>query len=328
MNSNNISLNNINPNKNYTHINSPENINQNLKYSNSYQSKALFNSNSNLNNMDEEIKTKSNELYSIYNKEYNYRNNQINNILNEIEESKALNKNLLNEAKNLNKSDRYQNIILQNESINNIFNELDNDTLLKYREENAKKLYELNQKQYNKQNYLPNSLQNQVEESKNVGNQINNDIYRKINTQKLNTILNSEQQKIENNLEYYNKELKINQKKKELLLNKLFGSDYTKTRANTNYDKDNDSNFINNVIDENNSFGVNKYLVKDNNIRNYKIKDSYEKNRISNKYKFVYNPYKVINGIKTEVEKEEIFNDTNPPDIIGSFDFQRKHHFS
>jgi hypothetical protein len=278
--------------------------------------------------MDEEIKKKSNELYAIYNKEYNYRNNQINNILNEIEENKALNKNLLNEAKNLNNSDRYQNIILQNESINNIFNELDNDTLLKYREENAKKLYELNQKQYNKQNYMPISLQNQVEESKNVGNQINNDIYRKINSQKLNTILNSEQQKIENNLEYYNKELKINQKKKELLLNKLFGSDYTKTRANTNYDKDNDSNFINNVIDENNSFGVNKYLVKDNNIRNYKIKDSYEKNRISNKYKFVYNPYKVINGIKTEVEKEEIFNDENPPDIIGNFDFQRKHHFS
>jgi hypothetical protein len=239
-----------------------------------------------------------------------------------------LNKNLLNEAKNLNKGDKYQNILLQNESVNNIFNELDNDSLLKYREENAKKLYELNQKQYNKQNYMPISLQNQVEESKNVGNQINNDIYRKINSQKLNTILNSEQQKIENNLEYYNKELKINQKKKELLLNKLFGSDYAKTRVSTNYDKDNDSNFINNVIDENNSFGVNKYLVNDNNIRNYKIKDSYEKNRISNKYKFVYNPYKVINGIKTEVEKEEIFNDENPPDIIGSFDFQRKHHFS
>ena len=238
-----------------------------------------------------------------------------------------MNKNLLNEAKNLNKSDKYQNILLQNESVNNIFNELDNDSLLKYREENAKKLYELNQKQYNKQNYLPNSLQNQVEESKNVGNQINNDIYRKINSQKLNTILNSEQQKIENNLEYYNKELKINQKKKELLLNKLFGSDYTKTRANTNYDKDNDSNFINNVIDENNSFGVNKYLVKDYN-KNYTIKDSYGTNKISNKYKFVYNPYKVINGIKTEVEKEEIFNDENPPDIIGNFDFQRKHHFS
>ena len=329
INSNNISLNNINPNQNYNYINSPEKINQNIKYSIPYQSKTLFNSDNNLNNnMDEEMKEKNNELYSLYNKEYNYRNNQINNILNEIEENKALNKNLLNEANNLNTSDKYKNILLQNESVNNIFNELDNDILLKYREENTKKLHELNQKQYNKQSYLPISLQNQVEESKNVGNQINNDIYRKINSQKLNTILSSEQQKIENNLEYYNKELKINQKKKELLLNKLFGSDYTKNRVNTNYDKDNVSNFINNIIDENNSFGVNKYLVKDNNNKNYKIKDSYGINKFSNKYKFVYNPYKVINGIKTEVEKEEIFNDENPPDIIGSFDFQRKHHFS
>ena len=328
INSNNISLNNINPNQNYTYINSPEKINQNIKYSNPYQSKTLFNSNSNLNNMDEEMKKKNNELYSLYNKEYNYRNNQINNILNEIEGNKALNANLLNEAKNLNKSDKYQNIILQNESINNIFKELDTDSLLKYREENDKKLYELNQKQYNKQTYLPISLQKQVEESKNIGNQINNDIYKKINSQKLNTILNSEQQKIENNLEYYNKELKINQKKKELLLNKLFGNDYAKKRVNTNYDKDNDSNFITNITDDNNSFGVNKYLLKDNSNINYKIKDSYEPNISNNKYKFVYNPYKVINGVKTEVAKEEIFNDENPTDVIGNFDFERKHHFS
>ena len=330
INSNNISLNNINPNQNYNFINSQDKINQNVQYSNPYQSKILFNSKNNINNIDEDLKKKNNELYSLYNKEYNYKNNQINNILNEIEENKALNQNLLNEVKNINKSDKFQNIVLQNESINNIFNELDNDILLKYRQENIKKLYELNKKQSNKQSYLPISLQNQVEESKYMGNQINNDLYRKINSQKLNTILNSEQQKIENSLDYYNKELKINQKKKELLLNKLFGSDYTKNRIKTNYDKDNDdeSNFINNIIDENSSFGINKYLIKDNDNKNYKIKDTYKTNRISNKYKFVYNPYKVVNGIKTEVEKDEIFNDENPTDIIGSFDFQRKHHFS
>mgnify|MGYP006873042942 CR=1 FL=1 len=203
--------------------------------------------------------------------------------------------------------------------------------------QNIKYLEPYQSKQLFNANNFQNNMDEEMEKKNNELNSLynkeynyrNNQIYRKVNSQKLNTILNSEQQKIENNLEYYNKELKINQKKKELILNKLFGCDYTKSRVKTNYDKDKDSNLINNLIDENNNFGVNKYLVKDNNNINYKnIKDSYEINRNNNKYKFVYNPYKVVNGVKNEVKKKDIFNGDNPPDIVGSFDFQRKHHFS
>ena len=71
-----------------------------------------------------------------------------------------------------------------------------------------------------------------------------------------------QQQKIENSLDYYNKELKINEKKKEMLLNKMFGDNYTKSRKKINYDKDSEINFIDNDNTYNNNYGVDKYLVK------------------------------------------------------------------
>ena len=82
---------------------------------------------------------------------------------------------------------------------------------------------------------MPIFLQEQYEESKDVLNQIDKDVYRKINSQKYKNILMGEQQKIENSLDYYNKELKINEKKKEMLLNKMFGDNYTKSRKKINY---------------------------------------------------------------------------------------------
>ena len=338
-NNNNISQNyNINYNNNkYDGMSAPDEVNKNVVYFNPPQrqiynninNKNYSNNNKNVNNMyiDEDIQEKNNEIDSLYKKEYNYRNNEINKLANELQENSILNQQLLNEAKKLNNNNNdYEKIILQNESINNIFNELDNESLLKYREENNQKLYELNQKKITKKSNLPLFLQEKYEESKDVLSQIDKDVYRKINSQKYKNILMGQQQKIENSLDYYNKELKINEKKKEMLLNKMFGDNYAKNRKKINYDKDSEINFIENDNTYNNNYGVDKYLVKNKDIN---IMRNNNRNNENNKYKFVYSPYKMVNGIKKEVKKDDIFNDDdNVEDILGSFDFKRRHHFS
>ena len=338
-NNNNISQNyNINYNNNkYDGMSAPDEVNKNVVYFNPPQrqiynninNKNYSNNNKNMNNMyiDEDIQEKNNEIDSLYKKEYNFRNNEINKLANELQENSILNQQLLNEAKKLNNDNNdYEKIILQNESINNIFNELDNESLLKYREENNQKLYELNQKKITKKSNLPLFLQEQYEESKDVLSQIDKDVYRKINSQKYKNILMGQQQKIENSLDYYNKELKINEKKKEMLLNKMFGDNYAKNRKEINYDKDSEINFIDNDNTYNNNYGVDKYLVKNKDIN---IMRNNNRNNENNKYKFVYSPYKMVNGIKKEVKKDDIFNDDdNIEDILGSFDFKRRHHFS
>jgi hypothetical protein len=339
-NNNNISLNYVN--KSYEQDNSPDKINKNVIYFNPPKQQIKDNNNqirnhiNEINNFKREIKEKGNEINnfkmetkekdnekkSLCNKEYNYKSEEINKIQNELEQNSILNQELLNEAKNLkdNNCNEYKNIILKNESINNMYNELDKESLLRYREENNQRLNELNQKNYNKKNNLNLYLKNQIEESKNINNQIDKDIYRKITSQKFKNIIKGEQQQIENNLDYYNKELQINAKKKELLLNKMFGDEYTRKAKKINNDKIN-INFKNN--DMNNYYGIEKYLVKNN---AFKIISNFENNEI-NKYKFVYSPYKMVNGIKKEVKKEDFFNE-DEQDIVGSFNFHRKHHFA
>ena len=307
-------------NKNFLNLNLSQrnicNINKKL-YSNNN-----INNNNNVKKYGKEIDEKNNEMNLLYKKEYNYKNNKINEIENEFKENNILNQKLLDEAKKLNSdNNEYKKILLQNESINNIFNEIDNVSLLKYREENNQKLYELNQKKHNKKSNLPELLQKQFEESKDTMYQMNKDVYNKINSHKYKNILIDEQQKIENNLDYYNKELKINEKKKELLLNKMYGDNYTKNRKKINNENNKDIYFTesNNYI-----LDVNKYLIKNNEIN---IIGKNKKNG-NNKYKIIHSPYKNVGGIKTEVKKEDIFNDNYEKDILGSFDFQRIHHFS
>ena len=331
---NNISLNNIKQNNYNEKIqNSLEfdkvNINTNsfirpnqYKYNRDIDN----NNNINLNNINAKIKNKNNENNFLFKQEYNQRARQINKIEKELEGNTIMNQNLLNDAEeNLyNNDNEYKNIILKNESINNIFDELDNESLLKYRQENEQKLKELNKKKYSKKNNLPIFLQKELEESKNAINQIDEDIFKKINYQKFQNIINGEQQKIENNLDYYNKELKINEKKKDLLLSKMFGDNYTKQRKRKKFEEDNKNNFINIDINDSNTLGVNKYLIK-NNEMDYNKKGN--KKEI-NKYEFVYSPYKKINGTKKEIKKEDFFNDYDKVNIVGNFDFQRRHHFS
>ena len=110
----------------------------------------------------------------------------------------------------------------------------------------------------------------------------------------------------------------------------MFGDKYTKERKRNYEEKDNEDNKDNNILlnieVSNNNFGVEKYLIKNQNINknvNYDKQYKYE----SNKYKFIYSPYKMDNGIKKEIKKNDLFNDEDD-DVIGNFNFQRKHHFS
>jgi hypothetical protein len=307
--------------------NSPDKINKNVIYFN--PPKQRKNDNGIINNVNKiyefnrEKKEADNESNLLKEKEYNYKSEEINKIQNELEENSKLNQSILNEANNLKKkyNNEYRKIILKNESINKIYNEIDNESLLKYREENSRKLHELKQRNNKNKFNLNIYSENNFEESKNINNQIDRETYNIINTQKLKNIINGEQQKMENNLDYFNKELKINAKKKELLLNKMFGDDYTK-KLKINNQNLNENNTLNGK-EINGNYGVDKYLVKNN---AFDLNKNNNKSEF-NKYKFVYSPFKMINGIKKEIKKDDLLEEDDI-DIVGNFEFQRKEHFS
>ena len=239
---------------------------------------------------DREIKEKDEEVNEVYKNEIKHQTNEIKKIEIELNERNMINKKLVNEA---NVDDRdFKKIILKNESINNKFNEMNSASLLKFREENLKKLAELRQKGNKCDKNIIVNIKN--EEEKNVEKQF----LKNINSMKYKSILNDSQQKIENNLELYNNELKINDQKKKALLNKIFGNDYS--RNIELYDDEYDINNTNNEY----QFGINKYLIK----TDINIKENF-----SNKY--------FSNKNNNEIEKED--NEI----IVENFDFQRRHHF-
>ena len=240
---------------------------------------------------DREMEEKKEELNQIYKKELNHKTNEINQIENELEERNLINKKLITESKIDDKD--FQKIILKNDFLNNKYNELDKESLLKFREENLKKLEELRKKE-NKFN--PSKILNfGKEEEKNNMQQNNNNI----NIMKYKSTLSNAHQKIENNLELYNNELKINEQKKKALLNKLFDNKHKKGISSENYGDINNNDF---------QFGVNKYLVnndinKDNNIN-----------------------FKYLSKRDNDEADKEILNEDNE-DIVENFDFERRHHF-
>ena len=327
----NISVNNNQLNQINNIDDSTDKINQKVAYFNPKKQKInngkkceIINKINKIYDFSRDKKDQINDITLLSAREYINKNNQINKIQNELEEKSLLNEELLNEVENLKKNNQneYKNIILKNESINKIYNELDNESLLRYRQENSLNLYELNlsQRNNNNKNQLNIYLENRIEESKNLDNRIGIEKYKKINSQKFKNILNCEQQKIENNLDYLNKELKINTKKKELLLNKMFGDDYTK-KLKINKKKYNESNTLNNKNIKD-SYGVDKYLVKNNVFNENQNNNENE----FNKYKFIYSPFKMTKGIKDEIKKGDLLN-IEEDNIIGKFEFHRKHHF-
>ena len=199
---------------------------------------------------------------------------------------------------------------LQNESIENIYNELDNN-LNKYRKENEQKLYELNnniiKQKFNNKKYLPISLIKYNEESKNYFNTHFND-YKTLNNLTVKYILNSEQLNIENSLSYFNKELELNKEKKEVLFNNLYGR----------------NNLIQNKrfsISEND---LNDYISEKNEmIKNDDINDN---TNLGGSYDYFKNSY-LFHKIGKREKSEELNYDeeTNNNNILGYFNFQRKH---
>ena len=286
----------------YNNINfNNENIKENQKKSNENLNKMIQSENNrvlkhNNNHINEEIKNnlyfefdrdlneKNEELNQIYKNELKYKTNEIKKIEIELNERNKINKQLIKESHTDDKD--FQGVVLKNQSINNQLNKMNNEYLLKFREENLKRLSEIRKKEnkYDSNIYL--KLKN--EEEKNVDDLFN----RKINAIKYKSIINNEQQNIENNLELYNNELKINQEKKKALLNKMFNNKYSKSLVLED-DKDD--------FDDSN---VDKYLVKNDVI----IKENF-----ANKY--------------FSKRTNDDLNEAENKDLVSNFDFQRRHHF-
>ena len=286
----------------YNNINfNNENIKENQKKSNENLNKMIQSENNrvlehNNNHINKEIKNnlyfkfdrdlneKNEEINQIYKNQLKYKTNEIKKIEIELNERNKINKQLIKESHTDDKD--FQNIILKNQSINNQLNKMNNEYLLKFREENLKRLSEIRKKEnkYDSNIYL--KLKN--EEENNVDDLFN----RKINAKKFKSIIKNEQQNIENNLELYNNELKINQEKKKALLNKMFNNKYSKSLVLED-DKDD--------YDDNN---VDKYLVKNDVI----IKENF-----ANKY--------------FSKRTNDDLNEAENKDLVSNFDFQRRHHF-
>ena len=286
----------------YNNINfNNENIKENQKKSNENLNKMIQSENNrvlehNNNHINKEIKNnlyfkfdrdlneKNEEINQIYKNQLKYKTNEIKKIEIELNERNKINKQLIKESHTDDKD--FQNIILKNQSINNQLNKMNNEYLLKFREENLKRLSEIRKKEnkYDSNIYL--KLKN--EEEKNVDDLFN----RKINAIKFKSIINNEQQNIENNLELYNNELKINQEKKKALLNKMFNNKYSKSLVLED-DKDD--------FDDSN---VDKYLVKNDVI----IKENF-----ANKY--------------FSKRTNDDLNEAENKDLVSNFEFQRRHHF-
>ena len=274
------------------------NSNNSLKYYNLIKNRMVLNNKNKFElNKNCESNINNKEKYKSINYLNNiYMNNSFNKSINEginnnfvYEQSQNYN-NIINKYDkeypkyNLN-NERYNNIILQNESINKIFKEIDNESLLKFRKENEKNLIELNKNKhkFNKR-FLDSNLINQIEESKNY-NPMDENLSRTLNNQKVKNILINEKEKIENNLDYYNKELILNKKKKEMILGEIYGKKFNQNNNNINK--------------------RNNEIQWDNNI-----------------YKYNYSQREINKSQNQDFFENEIYDN-----IIGNFNFQRKHKF-
>ena len=281
---NNININNDNINENEKNSDEKMVQSDNIRYSEI--NKNIINKKIKNNlffEFDREIRDKKEELNQIYKDELMNRTNEIKKIEVELKERNMKNKKLIKESKV--DDDDFHKIILKNQSINNQLNEINKEYLLKFREENLKRLSEIRQKENKYDRNIYSSVKN--EEEKNV-----DDIFqKKINVMKYKTILNNEQQNIENNLELFNNELKINEQKKKALLNKIYNNEYSKSMI---LDNENDEYQLN----------LDKYLVKN---------DAALKENFPRKY------FSKINN--------DNLNKTDNGDLVTNFDFQRRHHF-
>ena len=135
-----------------------------------------------------------------------------------------------------------------------------------------KKIKKINRK------YLKLNLVKQIEKSKNHFNQFDENIYRTIDNQNIKNILNSQHIKMENSLDYYNKELELNNKKKKIFLEQFYGKQNNKT----NYYENEKTNNNNNKYNKRFEYDYNRYKM---NKDNEEMLD-YENNDIIGYFKF------------------------------------------
>ena len=114
-----------------------------------------------LNEKNEEINQIYKNINQIYKNELKYKTIEIKKIEIELNERNKINKQLIKESHTDDKD--FQNIILKNQSINNQLNKMNNEYLLKFREENLKRLSEIRKKEnkYDSNIYL--KLKNEEE---------------------------------------------------------------------------------------------------------------------------------------------------------------------
>ena len=222
-----------------------------------------------LNRFNKYTYGKNNENNLLYKQNYKY--NQYNKI--QIKLSNGIKK-FLSKSNNSNNNNNYKNIICQNKSIDNIFNGLDKDSSLTHKDENEKKINKL-VKNKNNEKMIPKNFKRKIEESKNFLSLLDENKYKNLDNLKVKNFLYYEKQKIEDNLNYYNKELELNKRKKEIFLSQMYGNNKIKTENNLINNK-----FNFNFIQKNNSNSIdnNRYLIKndENKIKDDIYKDRYE----------------------------------------------------
>ena len=288
---------------NYNSYNKPK-----LQHINIIRNRNLFNNNNPFYNI-----SKNNIMNS-----YSYENKEDFRNINNLTATNVMNGDNILYKNNINNNNEYKKSFCKNESIDNIYNIFYND-LNKYKKENDKKMNELNNNKQkgNNKKYLPTNIMQYNEESKNYLNNQSNE-YKSLNNQTVKNILNSEQKIIENSLNHYNKELELNKEKKGILFNNIYGrNNFIKNKYFSN------SEIHNANYDE--IWAYDKYIFE----KNKNVKDDNNNFDESNDCKNSYLFYKIGNGeTNEEIEmNDDNYEERNNNNILGYFNFQRKHKF-
>ena len=149
----------------------------------------------------------------------------------------------LNTNRNIYHLDNFNNTISFNE-INNNFNE----SLIKHRKENQQNLIRLKKLIFNKKGINYYNSRKKEESKSDIINEYDKELYKFNINEKIKNIINNERKKLEESIDAYNKKLKSNFNKKDILFKNYNQNKYL-TEANVNKTKENEEQIDNmNII--------------------------------------------------------------------------------
>jgi len=149
----------------------------------------------------------------------------------------------LNTNRNIYHLDNFNNTISFNE-INNNFNE----SLIKHRKENQQNLIRLKKLIFNKKGINYYNSRKKEESKSDIINEYDKELYKFNINEKIKNIINNERKKLEESIDVYNKKLKSNFNKKDILFKNYNQNKYL-TEANVNKTKENEEQIDNmNII--------------------------------------------------------------------------------